>query len=145
MCPLPSPICAGGKCGLQFLLFVTDTGSVRWRFWVSILRYFHFCVLSKYSPGGKVTLLIFFIEKAIRGQGLAGFVDGLRSSQLTWTPTWKVVDVASIHQEVPILWVTERRHIPREGHAGTDVSPQRACRNEREGMVTALNTATEVG
>lgn len=54
------------------------------------------------------------------------------------TPTGKVVDITSIHQEMPILRVTERRHVPRERHAGTDVPPQRACRNKEGGMATAL-------
>lgn len=53
-------------------------------------------------------------------------------SQLICAPTWQVVDVASVHQEMPVLRVAERRHVPGEGHAGTDVPPQRACGKERE-------------
>lgn len=60
-------------------------------------------------------------------------------------PTRQVVDVTSVHQEMPVLGVAEGRHVPREGHAGTDVPPERACRNGREGTATALITAAEVG
>ena len=51
----------------------------------------------------------------------------LTSSPPMCTPTRQVVDVASVHQEVPVLRVAEGRHVPGEGHAGTDVPPQGAC------------------
>lgn len=44
-----------------------------------------------------------------------------------------------------ILGVTERGHVPREGHAGTDVPPQGACREGSSINYPALITATQGG
>lgn len=49
-------------------------------------------------------------------------------SPMSCAPTWQVVDVAPIHEEMAILGVTQGWHVPREGHAGPDVPPQGACR-----------------
>ena len=44
-----------------------------------------------------------------------------------WLLAWQVVDVAAVHEEVPVLGVAQRRQVARESHAGTHVSPQGAC------------------
>lgn len=40
---------------------------------------------------------------------------------------WQVVDVATIHEQVPILRVAQRGQVARERHAGTHIPPQGAC------------------
>lgn len=40
---------------------------------------------------------------------------------------WQVVDVAAVHEEVPVLRVAQRGQVARERHAGAHVPPQGAC------------------
>lgn len=46
-------------------------------------------------------------------------------------PTWQVVDVAAVHQQVSIFGVAERGEVPRQRHAGADVPPQRTSGTSR--------------
>lgn len=39
---------------------------------------------------------------------------------------WQVVDVAAVHQQVPIFGVAEGRQVTRQGHARPHIAPQRA-------------------
>lgn len=75
---------------------------------------------------GVYEISLCFREKA-RGPRLCRLFDGQFFAPLTW----QVVDVAPIHEEMAILGVTQGGHVPRQGHAGTDVPPQGACREGR--------------
>ena len=46
-------------------------------------------------------------------------------STLLLSLTRKVVDISAVEQQVSIDRVAERGHVAREGHAGTNVAPQR--------------------
>ncbi len=40
--------------------------------------------------------------------------------------TWEVVDVASVHEQVSIFWITQWWQVTRKRHAGTHIPPQGA-------------------
>lgn len=45
--------------------------------------------------------------------------------------TWQVVDVASVHQQVSVFGVAQRRQVPGQRHAGAHVPPQRAWTDQQ--------------
>lgn len=56
--------------------------------------------------------------------------------------TWQVVDVASVHQQVSILGVTQRRKVPRQRHAGADVPPQGTSKAQTQAVNTSAVSMT---